>query len=224
MGDTSGDYRNLLRTLLSMGRNESTQVDLNQVRRDADALAKAGVSQWGTDEAAFNSVIGLRSFAHLRKVFDAYEAQTKSTIEADIKKEMSSNLARTYQALIANIRNRPGYFAKEIKRAVKGLGTDEHTLNRIFVSRCEVDMKQIKVYYCSIRFCTVMSFSKHETRRLIIIMMTRAFPRLNFFPCLLEFWQKISVFEIESSSLCYTKLQIRISSFLYKNLNLYIFT
>jgi annexin A6 len=48
---------------------------------------------------------------------------------------------------VNNIRSRPVYFAKEIKKAIKGLGTDEHTLNRIFVSRCEVDMKQIKIEY-----------------------------------------------------------------------------
>lgn len=39
------------------------------------------------------------------------------------------------------------YFAKEVKKSIKGLGTDEHTLNRIVVSRCEVDMKQIKEEY-----------------------------------------------------------------------------
>jgi hypothetical protein len=48
---------------------------------------------------------------------------------------------------VNNIRSRPAYFAKVIKKAIKALGTDEHTLNRVFVSRCEVDMKQIKIEY-----------------------------------------------------------------------------
>ena len=49
--------------------------------------------------------------------------------------------------LVDNIKNRPAYFAKQIKKAIKGLGTDEHTLNRIVISRCEVDMIQIKREY-----------------------------------------------------------------------------
>lgn len=56
---------------------------------------------------------------------------------------------------VANIRSRPVYFAKEIKKAIKGLGTDEHTLNRIVISRCEVDMKQIKEEYVRL-FTTTM--------------------------------------------------------------------
>lgn len=47
------------------------------------------------------------------------------------------------------------YFAREIKKAIKGMGTDEHTLNRIIVSRCEVDMKQIKEEYTRIFSTTV---------------------------------------------------------------------
>ncbi len=60
---------------------------------------------------------------------------------------MSGNLSKAYIALVNNIRSRPIYFAKEIKKALKGLGTDEHTLNRIVISRCEIDTVQIKIEY-----------------------------------------------------------------------------
>ena len=45
-------------------------------------------------------------------------------MEDSIKSEMSGNLAKTYLALINNIRGRPAYFAREVKKALKGLGTD----------------------------------------------------------------------------------------------------
>lgn len=51
---------------------------------------------------------------------------------------------------VANIRSRSGFFAQQIKKAIKGAGTDEHTLNRIIVSRCEIDTKQIKEDYSKI--------------------------------------------------------------------------
>lgn len=47
------------------------------------------------------------------------------------------------------------YFAREIKKSIKGLGTDEHTLNRIVISRCEVDLKQVKEEYTKL-FSTTM--------------------------------------------------------------------
>ena len=42
------------------------------------------------------------------------------------------------------IRSKATYFASELHRAMKGLGTDDDTLVRIVASRCEVDMVQIK--------------------------------------------------------------------------------
>ena len=39
------------------------------------------------------------------------------------------------------------YFATRIQKAIKGFGTDNKTLIRILVTRCEVDMGIIKKYY-----------------------------------------------------------------------------
>ncbi len=145
--DTSGHFRKILTSLMTAGRSESNEVDLVLVRKDVDELIKAGVKKWGTDESKFNAIFGTRSYAHLRQVFIEYESKNGKPIEDSIKNEMSGNLAKAYVALINNIRSRPVYFAKEVKKALKGLGTDEHSLNRIIVSRCEVDTVQIKAEY-----------------------------------------------------------------------------
>ena len=39
------------------------------------------------------------------------------------------------------------YFATRVNDAVKGLGTKDHLLIRVLVSRSEIDMPQIKQYY-----------------------------------------------------------------------------
>ncbi len=145
--DTSGHFRKILTSLMTAGRSESNEVDLVLVRKDVDELIKAGVKKWGTDESKFNAIFGTRSYAHLRQVFIEYESKNGKPVEDSIKNEMSGNLAKAYVALINNIRSRPVYFAKEVKKALKGLGTDEHSLNRIIVSRCEVDTVQIKAEY-----------------------------------------------------------------------------
>ena len=145
--DTSGYFRKILTSLMTAGRSESNEVDLKLVRQDTDDLIDAGVKKWGTDESKFNQIFGTRSYAHLRQVFIEYEKKSGKPIDDAIKSEMSGNLQKAYLALVNNIRSRPVYFAKEIKKAIGGLTTDEHSLNRIIVSRCEIDTVQIKKEY-----------------------------------------------------------------------------
>ena len=42
------------------------------------------------------------------------------------------------------IKDKPGYFARKMQKAMKGLGTDDQALVRVIVSRCECDLVQIK--------------------------------------------------------------------------------
>ena len=45
---------------------------------------------------------------------------------------------------MACLRNKAGQFGKRLYDCMQGLGTDDDTLVRVVVSRCEVDMVQIK--------------------------------------------------------------------------------
>ena len=45
------------------------------------------------------------------------------------------------------IRDKPGYFALKMQKAMKGLGTDDQALVRIIISRSECDMVQIKTSF-----------------------------------------------------------------------------
>ena len=42
------------------------------------------------------------------------------------------------------LKNKSAMFAKRLHDAMKGLGTDDNALVRVIISRCEVDMVQIK--------------------------------------------------------------------------------
>ena len=42
------------------------------------------------------------------------------------------------------IKDKPSVFAKVLHKSMKGLGTDDESLLRVVISRCEEDMVQIK--------------------------------------------------------------------------------
>ena len=45
------------------------------------------------------------------------------------------------------VQNKVGHFAKQLHDAMKGLGTDDDKMVRVVVSRCEIDMVQIKAEF-----------------------------------------------------------------------------
>lgn len=42
------------------------------------------------------------------------------------------------------VKNRFQHFARQLQKTVSGLGTDDSSLIRIIISRCEIDLVQIK--------------------------------------------------------------------------------
>ena len=64
-----------------------------------------------------------------------------------IEKEFLGDSKHCLIAIIYAIISPFEYFTKSIYKAIKGLGTDDSTLIRILVSRVEVDMNRIKLFY-----------------------------------------------------------------------------
>ena len=143
-GDTSGDFQRLLISLLTGGRSENEPVDPQRAAQDAQVLYKAGEKRLGTDESKFNAILASRSFPQLRLIFKEYDKITKHSLEDAIKNEMSGNLKEGMVAIVKCANNRPAYFAERLYLSMKGLGTDDKTLIRVMVSRCEIDMVEIK--------------------------------------------------------------------------------
>ncbi|CAH1246153.1 ANXA11 [Branchiostoma lanceolatum] len=142
--DTSGHFQRLMVSLAQGNRSESTTADMAQAQREAKELYDAGEKKWGTDESKFNAILVQRSPAQLRATFDEYSRLCKYTMEQSIKREMSGDLEKGMLAIVKSARDTPAYFAERLYKSMKGLGTDDDTLIRVVVSRCEVDMQLIK--------------------------------------------------------------------------------
>ncbi|XP_050973525.1 annexin A5b [Labeo rohita] len=150
-GDTGGHFQRMLVVLLQASRQQGIQENL--IQSDAQALFAAGEQKYGTDEGQFITILGNRSNAHLRRVFEEYRKLSGYEIEESIQRETSGTLQEVLLAVVKCARSVPGYFADSLYGAMKGAGTDDQTLIRIMVSRSEVDMLDIRAEFRK-RFAT----------------------------------------------------------------------
>lgn len=144
VSETSGHFKRLLVSMVQGSRSEDQTVDMNKAKADARSLVTAGEARWGTDESTFNAILASRSYPQLKATFDEYSKLVKYTMEESIKREMSGDLEKGMLTIVQCTRNTPKYFAEKLYKSMKGLGTDDDTLVRIIVSRCEIDMVEIK--------------------------------------------------------------------------------
>ncbi|XP_067828590.1 annexin A11-like isoform X2 [Heptranchias perlo] len=171
-GDTSGHFERLLISLVQGNRDESQNVDITLVKKDAQEMYNAGEGRMGTDESKFNAILCARNRSHLKAVFEEYRQVCKHDIEKTISREMSGNLERGMLAVVKCLRNTPGFFAERLYKSMKGLGTDDKTLIRIMVSRCEVDMLDIRAEFKRMYGKSLYSFisddSSGDYRKLLL--------------------------------------------------------
>ncbi|MFS8034633.1 putative annexin [Helianthus anomalus] len=144
---TSGDHEKLLLAYLSTPRSEGPEFDQRLVEHDAKALYKAGEKRLGTDETTFRNIFSERSRAHMAAVSSTYRNTNKNTLRKAIKHETSGNFKDALITILQCAENPGKHFAKVLRKATKGLGTEDKTLIRIIVTRAEMDMQYIKGEY-----------------------------------------------------------------------------
>lgn len=144
IGDTSGDFKKLLVGLVQANRSDSQEVDRNKAHQDAKALYEAGEGKWGTDESRFNVILVSRSYPQLRATFEEYKKISKKDMEEVLKSEFSGNVLSGMKTIVRCVQNKFGHFARQLQKTMKGIGTDDDTLIRVVVSRCEIDLANIK--------------------------------------------------------------------------------
>ncbi|KAJ2952588.1 hypothetical protein O0L34_g6911 [Tuta absoluta] len=142
-GDTSGNFKRLMTSLCMGNRSEDFHVDQEKAREDARSLLQAGELRLGTDESTFNAVLCSRSFQQLAAVFQEYQFLTGHDIDDAIKAEFSGDLEKALRTIVKVVRNKPLFFAEQLHKSMKGLGTNDRQLIRVMVTRCEVDLGDI---------------------------------------------------------------------------------
>ena len=116
---------------------------MTSAEQDADALRKA-MKGLGTNEAAIIKIIANRTNAQRQKIKLTYKSAYGRDLTADLKSELHGNFE---DATVALFDTPIEYDVNQLKKAMKGLGTDEDSLIEIIASRPNWMLKQIKEEY-----------------------------------------------------------------------------
>jgi hypothetical protein len=145
--ETSGEYRNLLISLLQCKRDESNVVNTALVNQDVTALYKAGEGKWGTDEEVFNSIFATRSSAHLAALNQAYFNNYKNSLIDVVESEFSGDIRTLLKTVLHAHINPADYFASRIYKACKGCGTNDELLIRSLIVTDETLLREVVNIY-----------------------------------------------------------------------------
>jgi len=148
--ETSGNFKNLLIALLQCNRSMNPNPDPGMCQSDAQALYSAGEGRWGTDESTFIRIFASRSAAEMALINDCYTRLRGKGLLKAIDNEFSGDIKKLLETVVGGLLDPAGYFAKRIREAVKGLGTNDSKLVRVIVSRSEIDLGRIKQAYQTI--------------------------------------------------------------------------
>jgi len=147
IGETSGNFKRLLVSLCTANRDESGATDVERAKADATALLRAGELMFGTDESVFNSILCQRNYIQLKLIFREYEQMTGHSFEKAIENEFSGDVKDGFLAIFRCVNDKAEFFAHQLMKSMKGLGTNDRQLIRLVVTRCEIDMTEIKAAF-----------------------------------------------------------------------------
>lgn len=110
---------------------------------DAQVLRKA-MKGLGTDEDAIIGVLAYRNTAQRQEIRTAYKSTIGRDLLEDLKSELSSNFE---QVILGMMTPTVLYDVQELRRAMKGAGTDEGCLIEILASRNPQEIRRINQTY-----------------------------------------------------------------------------
>lgn len=78
------------------------------------------------------------------QICEKYQQTTGHGLDKAIKKEFSGNIEAGLLAILQCTTNKAEFFASRLHKSMSGIGTNDKQLIRLIVTRCEIDLNDIK--------------------------------------------------------------------------------
>ena len=145
--EVHGTVQNILISLLKCNRSTNKSPNSGEISKIAQEIYDAGEGKFLHDSSVFNKYLTTLSPQELVCLNQEYNYIAKHTILEAIDKEFIGNSKKAFRATVYATLLPSEYFATRVHDAIKGLGTKDHLLIRILITRDEIDMPQIKECY-----------------------------------------------------------------------------
>ena len=177
--DTSGDFRKLLVSLLQCNRSENKIPDKEKAMEMAKDLFKGDKDKGKIkiDEEKMNKYSASSSPVELMHLAREFHREYGKSLIKVVEDQFSGDIKKLIKTIFyANI-SPSEYFATRIREAVEGAGTNEKILNRVIITRNEVDMDVIKEYYSILYSRDLVEDVKSDTsgdyRNLLVALISK---------------------------------------------------
>lgn len=138
----SNTFQALMVALCAANRDESGEIDSDAAKEDAQNLIEAeDVFEY---EGVFHEILCNRNSDQLRTIFREYQILTGKSFLKHIKKSFDGDEKTGMMYIFRCLNNKAEFFAHQLHQAMDGLGTNDQKLIRLIVTRCEIDMVEIK--------------------------------------------------------------------------------
>eukprot|EP01084_Bolivina_argentea_P180025 311024_1 len=145
-----GSYATLLATILEGGRAPNGPENETNAKLDAEMLNRY-LNQEDEDsaKAKFVDVFTTRSFVQIRLISGLFQDVSKKyTMNGAIEKAFGDGDTAKALQTIDEFASQPyDYWAKKLRNAMKGMGTDDEALRRVMIGRAEVDLRDVAIVF-----------------------------------------------------------------------------
>merc|ERR1712217_929650 len=148
-GEFKGSYEDLLIGILNGSRAPNTAPDEDAAQADAEELNRLLGDDKKEAKAKFVEVFSTRSWVQIRTISGIFQDIAKKyTMAGAIEEAFGDGDTATALQTILEFSCQPyDYWAKQLQKAMKGMGTDDELMRRVIVSRAGVDLRDIGITF-----------------------------------------------------------------------------
>lgn len=131
--------------LCDASKDESPEIDVDAAKEDANNLIEDG--DMFANGGLLETLLRERSYDQLRTILREYQIAAGESFLKLLKRSLKGSDKTGMVYVFRCLNNKAEFFAHQLHEAMDGLGTNDQKLIRLIVTRCEIDMVEIKAAF-----------------------------------------------------------------------------